>query len=110
MTAYRHAFFIDANSSDERLELAAEILATGAGVVMFDKTVALRPTPACLLCEVVDPAPTSRRCENEYEVLVENAQRMLDSSRLGKRLPDIPRKWLVVEDYGTGTVELWHAP
>jgi len=110
MTAYRHAFFIDANSSDERLELAAEILATGAGVVMFDKTVALRPTPACLLCEVVDSAPTSRRCENEYEVLVENAQRMLDSSRLRKRLPDIPRKWLVVEDYGTGTVELWHAP
>jgi len=82
MTAYRHAFFIDANSSDERLELAAEILATGAGVVMFDKTVALRPTPACLLCEVVDPAPTSRRCENEYEVLVENAAtRALGSAR-----------------------------
>jgi len=110
MTAYRDAFCIDANSPDERLELAAEILAAGSGVVMFDETVALRPTPACLLCEVVDPAPTSRRCENEYEVLVENAQRMLDSSRLRKRLPDIPRKWLVVEDHGTGTVELWHAP
>ncbi len=90
--------------------MAAEILATGAGIVIFDETVALRPTPTCLLCEVVDPAPISRRCENEYEVMVENAQRMLDSSRLRKHLPEIPRKWLVVEDYGTGTVELWHAP
>jgi hypothetical protein len=108
MSAYRDALSIDAESSDQRLELAAKILATGAGVVMFNDTVALRPTPTCLLCEVVDPAPSSRRCENEFEVLAENAQRMLDSSRL--RLPNIPRKWLVVADYGTGTVELWHAP
>lgn len=110
MSAYRDAFSIDADSSDERLELAAEILATGTGVVMFGETVALRPTPTCLFCEVVDPAPGSRRCENEFEVLLENARRMLDSSRLWKRLPDTPRKWLVVEDHGTGTVELWHAP
>ena len=110
MSAYRDAFSIDADSSDQRLELAAEILATGAGVVMFNNTFALRPTPTCLFCEVVDPAPSSRRCENEFEVLAENAQRMLDSSRLKKRLPNIPRKWLVVADYGTGTVELWRAP
>jgi len=102
--------FVDANSPDECLELAAEMLVTGAGVVIFEETVALRPTPTCLFCEVIDPAPASRRCENEYEVLVENAQRLLDSSRLGKRLPDFPRKWLVVESYGTGAVELWHTP
>jgi hypothetical protein len=110
MSAYRDALFVDANSSDECLDLATEILVTGAGVVLFDEAIALSPTPTCLICEVIDPAPASRRCENEYEVLVENAQRMLDSSRLGKRLPDIPRKWLVVEDCGTGSVELWHAP
>ncbi len=110
MSAYRDALWINADSSDQRLQQAAEILATGAGVVMFDATVALRPTPSCLLCEVVDPAPSSRCCEHEFEVLVENARRTLDSSRLGKRLPNVPRKWLVVEDYGTGTMELWHAP
>lgn len=110
MSTYRDAISIDANSTNERLELAAEILATGAGVVMFDGTVVLRPTPTCLLCEVVDSSPTSRRCENEFEVLVENAQRMLDSSRFRKHLPDTPRQWLVVEDCGTGTRELWHAP
>ncbi|MCC7461718.1 MAG: hypothetical protein IT480_04560 [Gammaproteobacteria bacterium] len=75
---------------------------------MLNGTLALRPAPACLYCEVIDPAPASHRCENEFEVLVENAQRMLDSSRL--RLPDIPRRWLVVADCGTGTVELWRAP
>ncbi len=110
MSAYRDALSISADSSDQRLELAAEILAAGTGVVMFNDTVALRPTRTCLLCEVVDPAPSSRRCENEFEVLVENARTMLDSSRLRQRLPNIPRKWLVVEDYGTGTAELWRAP
>jgi len=109
-SAYRDALSISADSSDQRLELAAEILASGAGVVMFNDTVALRPTRTCLLCEVVDPAPSSRRCENEFEVLVENARTMLDSSRLRQLLPNIPRKWLVVEDYGTGTAELWRAP
>lgn len=110
MSAYRDVLSVDADSSDQQLDQAAEILATGAGVVMLNNTVALRPTPTCLLCEVVDPAPASRRCANEFEVLAENAQRMLDSSRLSERLPNIPRKWLVVADCGTGTVELWHAP
>src|SRR5690242_221978 len=100
MSAYRDALAIDADSSNERLEQAAEILATGASVVMLNNTVALRPTPTCLLCEVVDPTPASRRCENEFEVLVENGQRMLESSRLRKHLPRIRRQWLVVEDYG----------
>lgn len=109
MSAYRDAFAIGADSSDQRLDRAAEILAAG-GIVLLDNTVALRPTETCLLCEVVETAPSARLCEHEFEVLVENAQRVLDASRLGKRLPDMPRKWLVVEDDGTGTVELWHAP
>ena len=109
MSAYPDAIAIDADSSDERLELAAEILASGAGVVILNETISLRPTSTCLHREVVDPSPASRRCENEYEVQVENAQRMLDSSRLGELLPDLPRKWLVIEDHRNGTVELWRA-
>jgi hypothetical protein len=109
MSAYRNALSIDADSSDRRVEQAAEMLAARAGVVMFHDTIALRATPTCLMCEVVDPTPASRRCDNEFEVLVENAQRMLESSKLGTRLPDIPRKWVVVEDCGADTVELWHA-
>lgn len=110
MSAYRDALSIDANASEQRLRLAEEVLASGAGVVLFEEAIALRPTPACLLCEVVDSEPSSRRCENEWGVLVENAQRMLASSPLRAHLPDLPRRWLVVGDYGTGTVELWRAP
>ena len=110
MSAYRDAVAIDADSSDQRLDLAAEILTGGSGVVMVDQIVALRPTPTHLLCEVVDPMPSSRRCQNEFEALVENARRVLDSSRLRDRLPNLPRKWLVVEDCGMTTLELWHAP
>jgi hypothetical protein len=110
MSAYRDALTVDADSSDERLALAAEILAKGAGVVVLEGIVALRPARTHILCEVVDPTPSSRRCEREFEVLVENAQRMLEASKLREHLPDLPREWLVVEDYGTGTAELWHAP
>jgi hypothetical protein len=67
MSAYRDALSINADSSDERLELAAQILAAGTGVVMVNDTVALRPTSTGLLCEVVDPSPSSRRCEHEFE-------------------------------------------
>lgn len=110
MSAYQDALLIDADSSDERLALAAEILASGRGVVLLDELVALRPAHTHLRCEVVDPMPSSRRCVHEYEVLVENAQRALDASRLRKLLPDLPRRWSVVEDCGTGTEELWPAP
>lgn len=87
---YRDAFVVDASSSDQRLGEVAEVLATRGGVVMLDGAVALRSTPRRLLCEIVDPAPDSRRCENEYEVVVENAQRMPTSMRPSGHLPDVP--------------------
>jgi hypothetical protein len=109
MSAYKDALALEPGASDERVALAADVLADGAGVVLFEGFLALRPTGRELLCEVVDPMPSTHRCANEYEVLVENARRALEASKLRARLPDLPRKWLVVEDYGTGTIELWRA-
>ena len=103
-------FDVDAGSSDERLAQAAEILASGSGVVIFNQTVVLRPTRSQIRCEVIDRTPASRRCEHEFGVLVENAQRMLEASRLGTVLPNLPLRWSVVDDHGTGTTELWRAP
>ena len=77
---------------------------------MLDELVALRATQTQLLCEVIDPTPSAHRCEVEFEVLVENAQRALAASTLRDLLPDLPLKWLVVEDSGTGIVGLSHAP
>ena len=107
MSAYKNALVVDDTSSEQRLALAAEVLDRCKGVVMLDGVVALRPTPDVILCEVIDPLPTAHRCAEEFNVLVENAGRMLSGSKLASRLPPRPLQWLVVEDKGTGTAELW---
>ena len=100
---------LDDASPPQRFALAAEVLDKCAGVVMLDGIVALRPTPHAIICEVVDPMPTAHRCAEEFKVLVENAARALEESRLASRLPPRPLRWVVVEDYGTNTVQLWPA-
>ena len=110
MSAYKDALVVDETSSEQRLALAAEMLDRCEGVVMLDGVVAIRPTPGAILCEVIDLMPTTHRCAEEFKVLVENAGRGLARSKLATRLPARPLRWLVVGDYGTGTVELWSAP
>jgi hypothetical protein len=110
VSAYKNALAIEPDDSDRRMELAAEMLADGEGTVMLGGVLALRSTGHELVCEVVDRNPSARRCENEYEVMVENARLALERSRLHDLLPPVPQKWLVVEDAGTGTTELWRAP
>jgi hypothetical protein len=110
MTAYRDAFHVDAGSPVGRLQRAAQVLAEGNGIVVLDGRLALRPTSRLLLCEVIDSASAVHRCDHEYEVMVENARRALEASPLFAMLPGMPRKWVVVADHGTGTVEQWRAP
>jgi len=110
MSAYKHAVVIDDASSEQRLALAAEVLDHCEGIVILDGVVALRPTPGAILCEVIDPTPTAHRCAEEFKVLAENAGRALARSNLASRLPRRPLQWLVVEDDGAGTVELWPGP
>lgn len=107
MSAYKDALAVDDKSSGQRLALAAGILARSEGVVLLETRLALRPDHGAIQCEVIDPIPGAHRCAEEFKVLVENAQRMLAASKLGAMLPEKPLHWLVVEDYGTGTVELW---
>jgi hypothetical protein len=110
MTAYRDALTIDESASEQRLALAAKVLAGSGGVVLLNGAVALRPALREILCEVIEPMGTAHRCEEEYKVLVENASRMLSSSRLAPHLPHRRLRWLVVEDHGAGTSESWRAP
>lgn len=105
----RIALTIDATASDEQLALAAERLSHRDGVVVLDGRVALRSTSRSLVCEVIDPWPSTHRCAEEYAVMVENARRALEASRLGAVLPDLPREWRVVEVRGTDTTEMWRA-
>jgi len=108
-SSYEHALGIDDTSSEQSLALAADRLERCQGIVMLDGVIALRPMPGVIRCEVIDPTPSTHRCEEEFKVLVENAYRRLAGSRLAARLPRRPFKWLVVENRESGIVELWTA-
>jgi hypothetical protein len=109
MSAYATALAIDDGASDERLTLATEILRDGDGIVLFKGRIALRRVRSQLRCEILDPMPSTRRCAHEYEVLVENARRELQRSKLWRLLPAVPCTWTVVEDQGAASVEVWRA-
>ena len=100
-------FVIDETATPERLVQAVEILDRCAGIVMLMPAIVLRPSVREIRCEVIDPNPAAHRCEEEYKVLVENAARALERSKLGALLPDRPLRWVVVEDRGSGVVEAW---
>ena len=101
------ACVIDETATPERLAQAVEILDRCTGIVCFEPAIVLRPSVREIRCEVIDPAPAAHRCEEEYKVLVENAARALDRSKLGALLPDRPLRWVVVEDRGSGVIEAW---
>lgn len=109
-SGYERALVIDDASSEQRLAIAADLLETCDGIVMLDGVIALRPGPAEIRCEVIDPDPSAHRCAEEFKVLVENAGRRLAGSKLATRLPLKPMRWLVVELGDSGIVELWTAP
>ena len=106
MSAYKNDLHIRANESGRRAQLAAELISTGQGVVVIEETLALRPNEGELLCEVI-----SRPCSDvtTYKAVVENARALLASSSLVAAASSKKLSWLVVEDYGMGTLELWHA-
>ncbi len=105
-SASRNALALRSNDSDERFGLAVDALAQGR-IVVLDETLALRCGAGAVHCEVIDPTPSAHRCANEYEVLVENARHMLESSRLNRLLPKLPKQWSVVDDRGSHPFVAW---
>lgn len=105
LKAYTDAFNIAADATEAQLADAATRLVRG-DVVLLDDTLALRPSANQLYCEVIDPDPQCHRCAMEYEVLIENARRKLESSGLHGLLPDLPCHWVVVDQHGNNTHQL----
>ena len=108
--AYQHALVVDESSSEQRLTLAGELLARCEGSVVLDGVVAMRATQDEIICDVIELSPTLRRSAEAYSAMVDNAARGLQESRLRSYLPDRTLRWFVVDDYGMGALELWHAP
>jgi hypothetical protein len=102
MSAYRDAFHISSAEQGARLRLAAQILAEGAVVVVLDHALALRPvSEQTILCEVISAGSTAPQNQ------VEKAKHLLEVSTLSGFVDTGRCKWLVVKDYGEGTLELW---
>ncbi|MBS1998719.1 MAG: hypothetical protein JSS86_20485 [Cyanobacteria bacterium SZAS LIN-2] len=109
MSAYRAALHVDEDSGADRLNLAAELLSGSGEVVVLNGRLALRPMGGRILCEVIDPTLGSKRPEPEYRAMVDAAQKILEASPLFSAVQSRELEWLVVADYGTGTVEMWRA-
>lgn len=98
---------IGLGASEQRLALAADLLARCDGIVIVEGVGTLTPGPDAIECAIAEPMPGASRCEEEYRVIVENAARVLRASKLGHHLPDRPLRWVIVDDDGTGIIELW---
>ena len=94
-------------ATEPQLALAADALAHGESAVILEGIATLTPGPDAIECSITEPIRGASRCEEEYKVLVENAARALRASPLGSRLPARRLRWAVVDDDGTGVVELW---
>jgi hypothetical protein len=108
-TSTMEMLVIDDASTDAQLALAAERLAHCRGAVSLGGIATLVPRPREIECRIAGPDAGFARCEEEYKVAVENAARALESSRLGRVLPDRPLRWVIVEDDSEGANELWRA-
>ena len=100
---------IDEFATEQRLALAAELLERSSGIVVLDGVATLWPRPNEIECAVTLAMTAIARCEEEYKVLVENAAHALRASKLGARMPRRHLRWVVVDHYGKGSVELWRA-
>ena len=91
----------------ERVELARSLLERGSAVVLIDDQLALRRSGDRVLCEVIDPFVDGIRSAHRFEALIESAHALLDDSLLSRLVTGEELEWIVVADYGMGTVQLW---
>lgn len=112
MTLYAYTIGIDEELAESEMDLVAQLLNHRNSLMLLvdDQMITLRDTPNELICELIDTMPNSRRCVEEFKVLVENAQRSLANSEIARYLPCKTMQWRVVENGSNGRVELWPGP
>ena len=103
----REPLVVAPDATERQLAFAADVLASGEAPVILEGIATLTPGPDAIECSITEPIRGASRCEEEYKVLVENAARALRASPLGPRLRARRLRWAVVDDDGTGVVELW---
>ena len=94
---------ISSCDSVERVDLARDILTIGTGVVAIDGAIALRPEQGKVICEVISCPSNSHFDSKNIQVL---AEALISQSGLAHVLRGAEVSWVLVEDYGSGTMEL----
>ena len=107
MSAYKDAFGLYFDSPRERISTAAAFLRDATTTVIVEGWVALRPTNGDgVLVEVIDRADSSGGAVH-YEDLIAQARSLLENPLFACLVNGMQLDWLVVQDYGTGTVQVW---
>jgi hypothetical protein len=107
VSAYKDALAIASDTNGTRRQLALDLLSSGENVVLLEGRLALRPSHEGILCEVITNLPPAARTPDALQAEIESAQALLATSTVGHQVQQSVLKWLVVEDYGTGTLQVW---
>jgi hypothetical protein len=107
MRAYSDALHIEPGADEKRIALARDLVTKCLGVVLISDVLALRAEPSGILCEVIDPHHGAHGSKARYEALIANAKAALEASPLASAVASERLQWLVVDDYGMGTRQLW---
>jgi len=107
MTAYRNAVDLYLDSPRDRICTAAGFLREAKTTVFVEGWLALRGTSRnAVLVEVVDRADATGRSDH-YESLLAQARSLLADPSFACFVEGMQLDWLVVQDYGTGTIQVW---
>lgn len=104
MSAFRGSLGIDVDTTGQRLDLAREVLDGGGSVLLQDR-VALHSEGDEIECAVITRWISTRNPEL-FEREIEEAKELLAASTLVTHLKK-PLRWIVVDDYGMGSIQVW---
>lgn len=107
MNAYQNALAIRTDTRGSRLELARALLDSGEEVVLLESILALRSDRHRVVCEVITRLPQSEQGAEAFEAEIAAARALLAVSTIRTAVQAREHQWIVVDDYGMGTAQLW---
>jgi len=107
MSAFKHALKLREDDSESRLALALSLLQDGDSPVLFEDEIALWREEDRVVAAVIDPYSDGPDSADRYRELIKSAQKRFDHSSLRQFLPATHFDWIVLNDYGMGTIKLW---
>lgn len=109
MKAFDHALSISCDEHGPRFDLAVDLLLRQKKFVVLDGRIAFYQTTENIECEVISQWNSDGTQPQIFQREYEAAKVMFDASTLGKVLTGHKLRWSVVQDYGMGRSEVWHA-